>query len=156
MAGSDLLTFNYRPLGEQDIAGIARVHWRACSLAYSFMNWSYTEQEVQDWYAGKFHEWHWGLVAEARDIVVGFAACRNVHLDQLFIDPAYQMRGLGTRMLRAAIERTPGAETLNVFEQNIAARQFYEKHGFREVERFLNEEARSIELLYRRAKAPIG
>ncbi len=120
------------------------------------MDWSYSEQEVRAWYAGKFQEWHWGLVAEDQGIVVGFVACRNGHLDQLFIDPAYQMRGLGTFLLGAAMERAPGAETLNVFEQNIPARRFYEKHGFREVEKFLNEEARSIELIYRRAKVPIA
>ena len=44
----------YRPMLEGDVAAIARVHRRACLIAYRFMNWSYSEVEVRDWYAGKF------------------------------------------------------------------------------------------------------
>ena len=58
------LMVKFRSLLEKDVAGIARVHRRACLIAYKFMNWSYSEHEVRTWYAGKFTEWDWGLVAE--------------------------------------------------------------------------------------------
>ena len=36
-----------RLLLADDVAGIARVHRRACLIAYKFMNWSYSEDEVR-------------------------------------------------------------------------------------------------------------
>jgi ribosomal protein S18 acetylase RimI-like enzyme len=43
---------------------------------------------------------------------------------------------------------------MNVFQQNAPARALYERHGFREVRRFLNEQERSVELVYGRAVLP--
>ncbi len=111
------------------------------------MKWSYSELEVRDWYADKFKEWEWGLLAEDDLTAVGFVAVTGTHLDQLFVEPDYQKRGIGTHLLGRALGRTPAAATLNVFEQNIVARKFYERHGFREVDRFVNEQERSVELV---------
>ena len=108
-------------------------------VAYRFMNWSYSEREVRAWYASKFKEWDWGLVAEENGVVVAFVAIASTHLDQLFVEPDYQGRGIGTLLLNEALRRTPTVATLNVFEQNTQARLFYERHGFRELRRFLNE-----------------
>ncbi len=144
--------FQLRPLHEQDVVGIAAVHRRACLIAYAFMGWSYSEQDVRDWYGTKFREWTWGLVAEVEDAIVGFVACGNAHLDQLFVDPGHQRRGLGARMLAAAMERTPPVETLNVYQQNRAARRFYERHGFGPLASFWNDEAGAVELLYGRVQ----
>jgi ribosomal protein S18 acetylase RimI-like enzyme len=114
------------------------------------MNWSYSEDEVYDWYTGKFSDWDWGLVAEAEGAVVGFVASSGTRIDQLFVDPDHQKLGIGTSLLVAALQRLPQAATLTVFEENKPARRFYEKHGFREMHRFLNEEARAVELVYAR------
>ena len=144
------LTLIYRDLLESDVASIAHVHRRACLIAYAFMNWAYSEDDVRIWYAGKFKEWDWGLVAEDGSRVVGFIACAGPHLDQLFVDPDCQTRGIGTFMLTAALRRAPAVETLNVFEQNAPARLFYERRGFREVERFFNASEQAVELVYGR------
>jgi putative acetyltransferase len=114
------------------------------------MNWSYSETEVRDWYAGKFPGWDWGLVAEDETAVVGFIAVAGTHLDQLFVDPDHQKRGIGARLLAAALQRTPAVLTLDVFEENRVGRRFYERYGFREEKRFWNEEESAIDLLYRR------
>ena len=74
----------------------------------------------------------------------------HVQLLQIFILPDYQRRGIGTYLLSEALGRAPAVATLNVFEQNALAREFYERHGFREVRRFLNEQERSVELVYGR------
>jgi ribosomal protein S18 acetylase RimI-like enzyme len=57
------------------------------------------------------------------------------------------------RLLRQALTREPAVVTLNVFEQNTRARRFYERHGFQEVRRFLNEQEQSVELVYVRGGA---
>jgi ribosomal protein S18 acetylase RimI-like enzyme len=141
--------FRYRPLAAEDIAGISAVHRRACLIAYAFMNWAYPEAEVLAWYAGKFPEWDWGLVVEDETRLVGFIATTGTHVDQLFVDPDYQNRGIGTALLINALQRAPAA-TLNVFEQNISARRLYERHGFREVDRFFNLAEQAVELVYGR------
>jgi ribosomal protein S18 acetylase RimI-like enzyme len=140
----------YRTLRKDDVPAIARVHWQACSIAYRFMGWSYSEDEVRDWYAGKFAEWDWGLVAMEEGRVVGFVATTGSHIDQLFIDPEHQSRSVGTALLKAALKRLGGTATLHVFEQNASARRFYERHGFREAGSFFNEAEKAVELVYRR------
>jgi ribosomal protein S18 acetylase RimI-like enzyme len=143
------LNIRYRQMIEPDVAAIARVHRRACLITYQFMNWSYRKDEVRRWYAGKFWEWDWGLVAE-EDRVVGFVTTMGAHLDQLFVDPAYQGRGIGTSLLTTTLERTPAVATLFVFEENVPARRFYERYGFREASWYLNEEVAAVELVYDR------
>jgi ribosomal protein S18 acetylase RimI-like enzyme len=141
---------HYRELLQSDVPVIARIHRRACLIAYAFMNWSYSESDVRNWYAEKFQDWDWGLIGEQDSTAVGFIAVSGAHLDQLFVDPDYQRRGLGTYLLREALGRAPSVATLNVFEQNTPACEFYERHGFREVRRFLNEREQSVELVYGR------
>jgi ribosomal protein S18 acetylase RimI-like enzyme len=69
-------------------------------------------------------------------------------LDHLFVAPENQRNGIGSSLLMAVLDRMPHGVTLTVFEENRPARQFYEKRGFRETGRFLNEKAGAIELAY--------
>jgi putative acetyltransferase len=146
----------YRLLTQADVPAISLIHRRACLIAYSFMNWRYSESEVRTWYAGKFREWSWGLLAAKSGVGVGFIAVSGAHLDQLFVDPNHQGRGIGTHLLKEALARTPAIKTLHVFEQNTRAREFYELYGFGEVQRFLNEQEHSVELVYGRALRSSG
>ena len=74
--------------------------------------------------------------------MVGFLSTAGTFLDQLFVDPDYQMRGIAkTLMTQADPDRV---------QQNTPARCFYERLGFREVRRFQNVEANAVELLYSR------
>src|SRR5688500_6350685 len=105
-----------RPLRPDDLDGISRVHWRACRIAYRFMGWSYTEDEVRRWYAGKLAGWDWGRVAcGAEGAVVAFVATTGAHVDQLFVEPDHQGRGLGRALLTAALARGLRPATLHVF-----------------------------------------
>ena len=74
-------------------------------------------------------------------------------MDQLFVEPAHQGRGIGTRLLTTALARMPPSVMLNVFEGNGPARRFYERRGFRKVGRFLNEMENAVELVYERGGA---
>jgi ribosomal protein S18 acetylase RimI-like enzyme len=141
-----------RPLRPDDLDGISRVHWRACRVAYQFMGWSYTEDEVRRWYAGKLGEWDWGQVAcdRAEGTVVAFAASVGAHLDQLFVDPVHQRRGLGRALLTAMLARGLRPATLHVFAENRPARRLYEAYGFREAASWREEEQNgALMLLYR-------
>src|SRR6478609_4214638 len=145
MTGSPNLSF--RPLEMDDLKAISLVHYRACLIAYQFMNWSYSLQEVEAWYSPKFAEWSWTLAAFEADAMAGFIALKDRHVDQLYVDPSRHRCGAGSALLERAIASAPGRITLDVFEQNFVARSFYAKHGFHERDRWMNEEEGAIDLL---------
>lgn len=140
---------SFRPLDIGDIQAISRVHHRACLIAYRFMNWRYSLDEVERWYSGKFAEWTWTLAAfDDAAVMAGFIAMTDRHVDQLYVDPSQQRSGVGSALILRALESSPGPVTLHVFEQNAPARAFYEKHGFAGRDRWMNEEEGAIDLLY--------
>lgn len=69
-------------------------------------------------------------VAMVDSVIAGFAAIRPGWLDHLYVAPACQRGGLGTRLLAEA--RRIGGDPLRLwaFQRNIAARAFYRRHGF--------------------------
>ena len=145
-SGGPQLTF--RALEQGDVKAISGIHHRACLVAYAFMNWRYGIDEVERWYAGKVAEWSWTLAAFDADVMASFIALKERHIDQIYVDPAYQRRGIGSLLLDQAIEKTHGRITLDVFEENLGARAFYEKHGFLARDRWMNTEEGAIDLLY--------
>jgi GNAT superfamily N-acetyltransferase len=113
------------------------------------MNWSYREDEVREWYAGKLHDWDWGRVMCADDVVVGFVAACGAHVDQIFVDPDHQGAGLGSALMTAFLDRGLRPATLHVFARNAPTRAYYERYGFREADAWWNEQEGAVELLYR-------
>jgi ribosomal-protein-alanine acetyltransferase len=77
-------------------------------------------------------------VAESEGRVVGFLAARiaadEIEILNLAVDPASRRRGAGTALLDAALEHGRRAGAARVFlevrESNLAARRFYDRHGF--------------------------
>jgi putative acetyltransferase len=74
------------------------------------------------------------VAVDADDHPMGFMGVTEGMIDSLFIDPAYHGRGIGRALIEAA--RTPGRTlTVDVNEQNVGARRFYERLGFEVVGR---------------------
>lgn len=74
--------------------------------------------------------------------LVGFIAFRKDWVDQLYVMPEAQGRGIGAALLRVAQSSWPQL-SLWTFQRNTPARRFYERHGFVSVEETdgrLNEE----------------
>jgi ribosomal protein S18 acetylase RimI-like enzyme len=71
-------------------------------------------------------------VAELDGRVVGFLAMYvpRGYVDQLYVEPALQGQGLGTALLARARAASPGGLSLHALQANVAARAFYERHGF--------------------------
>jgi GNAT superfamily N-acetyltransferase len=55
-------------------------------------------------------------------------------VSQLYVDPSWTGRGLGSRLLDLAKERRPVGLQLWTFMTNDGAKRFYERHGFVAVE----------------------
>jgi len=72
------------------------------------------------------HVW----VVEVDDHPVAFIAIVNEFIDQLYVHPDYQRRGIGKALLDFARERSPEHVWLYTLQVNVHARAFYEKNGF--------------------------
>ena len=62
--------------------------------------------------------------------MVAFLAMRSSYIDRLYVDPARQRRGWGTRLLEHARALSPRGLELHTHVENHVARALYEKHGF--------------------------
>jgi len=51
-------------------------------------------------------------------------------VDQLYVDPTWTGRGIGSRLLAEAKALHPDRLDLWTFQSNTMARRFYERHGF--------------------------
>ena len=68
-----------------------------------------------------------GVLAVSRSGGVGW-------LDQLYVEPDYCGRGIGTQLLNAAMSALGSPIRLYTFQENMGARRFYERFGFRPIE----------------------
>src|SRR5918996_1140694 len=69
-------------------------------------------------------------VVELANRPVGFMAMNKDFVDQLYIDPDYQRRGIGKILLDFAREQSPDHLWLYTLQVNVNARAFYESNGF--------------------------
>ena len=138
-----------RPLAAGDLDAISAVHCRACRIAYRFMGWDWSDDEVRRWYAEKFDDWDWARAACVEGRLVGYLAAVGGHVDQLFVDPDHQRAGIGRTLLTAMLARGLRPATLQVFALNAPTRCFYDSFGFRPVAEWWNQQDGALELLYR-------
>jgi len=72
-------------------------------------------------------------VVEAGEPVAMMALAEG-WIDQLYVDPNWTGRGIGSELVGTAQARHPDGLELWTFQANVAARRFYERHGFVAVE----------------------
>ncbi len=73
-------------------------------------------------------------VADLDGVVVGQIMLAPGWIHHLYLDPAWMGRGLGDQFMALARQRQPDGLQLWAFQSNVAARRFYERHGFAAVE----------------------
>jgi len=69
-------------------------------------------------------------VAARAGQLLGVIALEAPWIRQLAAFPGFQRQGVGTRLLLKARELSPAELRLFTFQRNVAARAFYERHGF--------------------------
>ena len=81
--------------------------------------------------------------------LIGFIAFANEWVDQLYILPEWQGRGIGHALIEIAKGKFP-ALRLWTFQQNKPARQFYQRNGFVPIKETdgLSNEAKAPDILY--------
>ncbi|MFI0842399.1 GNAT family N-acetyltransferase [Mesorhizobium sp. IMUNJ 23232] len=111
-----------------DAADIARI-MRAALASFDWMPVLHTPDEDLAFIANQVLPHQAVTVAEAGENVVGFIAVKGEWIEQLYLDPAFTGRGIGSRLLTQTVETMPVAK-LHCFQANSGARGFYEWYGF--------------------------
>jgi GNAT superfamily N-acetyltransferase/chorismate mutase len=125
-----------RPATVQDLPVLADVHLASrLGAGDAFPPGVHSDADVRAWVGS------WDLttydvwLARLADRVVGYARCTPTWLDDLYVLPDVQGHGVGSTLLDLVKAERPDGFGLWVFESNVAAREFYARHGFVALER---------------------
>ena len=118
-----------RPATGSDAASIARI-LRAALSSFDWMPVMHTPAEDLAFIRDLVLPGQQVTIAEAGKEIVGFIAVSGDWVEQLYLDPAWTGRGIGSRLLMQATAALPVVK-LHCFQSNTGARRFYERHGFR-------------------------
>jgi len=95
-----------------------------------------TDDEVRRWIAERVVARTELWVAEDDGgALVGLLVLDEDWLDQLYVEPTLTGRGIGSELIGLAKRVRPEGLRLWTFESNLGAQRFYERHGFRPMER---------------------
>ena len=138
-----------RDAAPADLPAIAEILKQATRKAYTFMAWTHEDASYLAFVTGTFPTWSHVRVAEVDGDVVGFACLEGDLLDQLFVRPDWQGRGVGGRLLDDVKALKPAGFTLYTFEKNHAARRFYARRGLVETGHGFSEEEQEADVAMR-------
>jgi ribosomal protein S18 acetylase RimI-like enzyme len=124
-----------RPFQDHDEAAVIGVWHRSGQMAYRFLpSWrELTLERAGDIFREVIRP-RCNIWVGTRNLqVVAFLAMAGSYIDRMYVDPVERRRGWGTRLVLLAKTLHPGGLELHTHQENHAARQLYEKHGFRAV-----------------------
>jgi ribosomal protein S18 acetylase RimI-like enzyme len=123
--------FNLRRAGAADAAAVAEVWLRARRAAVPVVPAPvHPDAEVRQHFATVVVPEQETWLAEVDGVAVAMLALDGEEVDHLYVDPAWQRRGIGSHLVRLAQARRPVGLALWTFQSNLPARRFYERHGF--------------------------
>ena len=119
-----------RPYVDDDLDEVVALWYRSWIHAFPnlkhpqpFEQWKFRFQKD---YIKQARVW----VAAISGQIVGFVVVSDSELAQIFIDIDVQRNGVGTGLLNQAKQVSSSGLRLTTLQQNVQARQFYEKHSF--------------------------
>ena len=124
------------PVDEKNVGEAGTVHalaWQDSHRSFCTAEFvaRHTPERQTEYLRGKFAAGAKVFLLET-DRPVGVVSVTESCIEDLYILPAEQGRGLGTRLLRFAITQCQEEPTLWILENNDGARRLYERMGFRE------------------------
>jgi len=127
----------------RDAGEIAALYLASRAAALPYLRRCHSDEAVRSWIATVMLATGETWIAREAGRILGFATLNGEELDQLYLLPGHFRRGIGSRLLAKAKERSPERLTLFTFQRNTGARAFYERHGFHLVD--LNDGRRNVE-----------
>lgn len=123
-----------RPASPQDAEGIADVHLAARREAMPYLPEIHSDDETRAWVAQVVLPTQTVWIMESGERVVGVAALDGDMLEQLYVRPGEQGRGVGSQLLAKVKLLSPTGLSLWTFQRNTRACAFYEQRGFTAIE----------------------
>jgi ribosomal protein S18 acetylase RimI-like enzyme len=125
-----------RPMSPSDCEAAAEVWWRTRTEAIPDIPPPvHTEDEVRGWFRDVLlpDAQTWIAIAAGRTVAV--LTLDGDDLDQLYVDPEFAGQGIGSMLVGLAKSLRPEGLELWTFQSNLAAQEFYRRHGFTELYR---------------------
>jgi ribosomal protein S18 acetylase RimI-like enzyme len=118
-----------------DAANVVAVWHRAGLAAYTFLpTWQAFTLEQARGVFDRIIRPHCAIwVATLDERVVAYLAMKETYIDRLYVDPPEWRKGWGTELVNFAKQVSPRGLELHTLQENVVARAFYERHGFRAV-----------------------
>jgi ribosomal protein S18 acetylase RimI-like enzyme len=95
----------------------------------------HSRDEVRQWFADVLLPDGLTWVAEQDGALVAVLTLDGDDLDQLYVVPEAAGQGIGSMLVDLAKQLRPDGLALWTFQTNLAAQEFYRRHGFTEVRR---------------------
>jgi ribosomal protein S18 acetylase RimI-like enzyme len=121
-----------RPYRAKDQESVVALWWNSWHSIRCGLHHPQPFSEWQTRWANEIVRQQTIVVAEDDGIVVGFSAADVAAcvLTQIFVDPSRKGQGVGRLLLAWARRLMPDGFCLWTLADNIASRDFYERHGF--------------------------
>jgi ribosomal protein S18 acetylase RimI-like enzyme len=128
-------TLRIRPVREREVERAVRVWVRSRRDAQPWLEerLGHSDEDDRRFFRGMLLGSCRVFVALEGEEILGVMALREGCVEQLYVDPPAQGRGVGTALLDHAKALSPGGLTLFTHQRNGRARGFYERRGFRAV-----------------------
>jgi GNAT superfamily N-acetyltransferase len=112
-----------------DMAAVAVLHRMTVRTSLPFLPDLHTPEEDLAFFRERLFPANEVWVAEQDSELIGYAARADGWLNQLYVHPDHQGRGIGAAVLAHAMT---GVDALRLwaFQKNTRARRFYEERGF--------------------------
>jgi chorismate mutase/GNAT superfamily N-acetyltransferase len=124
-----------RPAGEADVAAVAALATATRAAAVPQMPAPvHTAAEDLAWIRQQLTGEREGWVAERDGAIVGYVLLEPGWLHSLYVGADLTGHGIGSALLELVKGLRPDGFALWVFESNVGARRFYERHGLWELE----------------------
>ncbi len=133
-----------RSYEKDDLAELLEVWYTASVIAHPFLDESFFAQErksITQIYLPRAETW----VFEKDGCVVGFVSLIEDEIGGIFVKPQLQGQGIGQELMDHACKLRSNLE-VEVFEANSVGRRFYDKYGFKCINKYVCKET-GFELL---------
>jgi ribosomal protein S18 acetylase RimI-like enzyme len=118
----------------EDSAAIAEIHMTARRGSMPYLPQLHSDEETHEWFVRRVRDLQAAFwIARCDGQIVGYMFLYQDKLDDLYVKPGWQGRGIGSLLVAKAKSLSPQRLELSTFQQNLRARAFYEAQGFRPI-----------------------
>lgn len=122
-----------------DAATILDIWYQASAVAHPFLDDTFVEYvktAMRDMYIPNSETW----VYEENNSILGFISMMDNEIGGLFVLPNNQGKGIGTQLVNFIQPHHDSLE-VEVFDENSIGRGFYDKYGFKEINKYFHSES---------------